>query len=152
MDGSGSGPGDVPAEIADAIAAITPPDPAWAARAAARHDRLTMPPGSLGRLLDIGRQLAGIQRTDRPAGHPALVVVCAADHGVAAAGVSAYPAEVTGQMVLNYLRGGAAVNVLARRAGATVRVVDLGVAHWPEGFEPPDALHSHPIGPGTAAP
>ena len=88
-----------------------------------------MPPGSLGRLLDLGRQLAALQRTDRPEGRPALVAVFAADHGVAEAGVSAYPAEVTGQMVANYLRGGAAVNVLARRAGASVRVADLGVAH-----------------------
>ena len=140
----------MPAEIASALAAVAPPDPSWSARAADRQNRLTMPPGSLGRLLDIGRQLAGLQRTDRPVGTPALVAVCAADHGVAAAGVSAYPVEVTGQMVLNYLRGGAAVNILARRAGATVQVIDMGVAHWPDGFTPPDELHSHPIARGTA--
>jgi nicotinate-nucleotide--dimethylbenzimidazole phosphoribosyltransferase len=108
-----------------------------------------MPPGSLGHLLDLGCQLAAIQRTDRPWGTPALVAVFAADHGVAAAGVSAYPAEVTGQMVASYLRGGAAVNVLARRAGADVRVVDLGVAHRPEVLGPHGSLLEYPIGPGT---
>ena len=108
-----------------------------------------MPPGSLGRLLELGRQLAAIQRTERPWGTPALVAVFAADHGVAEAGVSAYPAEVTGQMVANYLRGGAAVNVLARRAGADVRVVDLGVAHRAEVLGPHEGLIEHAIGPGT---
>ncbi len=125
--------GDVPPSIREAMTAVEPPDPEWEARAAARQDRLTMPPGSLGRLLELGRQLAAIQRTDRPEGHPALVAVFAADHGVATAEVSAYPQEVTGQMVANYLRGEAAVNVLARRAGAVVHVADLGVASWPEG-------------------
>jgi len=110
-----------------------------------------MPPGSLGRLLELGRQLAGLQRTDRPEGQPALIAVFAADHGVADEGVSAYPSEVTGQMVANYLSGGAAVNVLARRAGATVRVADLGVKHWPDGLAAHAALARHPIGPGTAS-
>jgi nicotinate-nucleotide--dimethylbenzimidazole phosphoribosyltransferase len=108
-----------------------------------------MPPGSLGRLLELGKQLAAVQRTDRPWGTPALVAVFAADHGVAASGVSAYPAEVTGQMVANYLRGGAAVNVLARRAGADVRVVDLGVAHRAEVLGPREGLIERAIGPGT---
>jgi nicotinate-nucleotide--dimethylbenzimidazole phosphoribosyltransferase len=138
-----------PADILRILAAVEAPDPSWAARAAARHDRLTMPRGSLGRLLDLGRQLAAIQRAEQPAGGPALVAVFAADHGVADAGVSAYPAEVTGQMVANYLRGGAAVNVLARRAGADVRVVNLGIAHRPEGWGRHDSLLEHPIGPGT---
>src|SRR4051812_35386779 len=109
-----------------------------------------MPPGSLGRLLELGRQLAAIQRTDRPEGLPAVVAVCAADHGVAAAGVSAYPPAVTGQMVANYLAGGAAVNVLARRVGAVVRVVDLGVAHLPEGLAGHASLVSRPIRAGTS--
>ena len=142
--------GDVPLSIREAMAAVDPPDLEWAARAAARQDRLTMPPGSLGRLLELGRQLAAIQRTDRPEGHPALVAVFAADHGVAAAGVSAYPQEVTGQMVANYLRGEAAVNVLALRAGAVVRVADLGVASRPEGCARGGPLHAHPIRPGTS--
>ena len=141
---------EVPDQIARAIAAVEPPDPAWALRAADRQARLTMPPGSLGRLLELGRQLAAIQRTERPDGQPALVAVFAADHGVASAGVSAYPAEVTGQMVANYLRGGAAINVLARRAGASVRVADLGVAHGPDRPPRHESFHSHPIRRGTS--
>jgi nicotinate-nucleotide--dimethylbenzimidazole phosphoribosyltransferase len=134
--------------VATAIQAVEPPDPAWSVRAARRQERLTMPPGSLGRLLDLGRQLAAVQRTDRPVGHPALVAVFAADHGIAGAGVSAYPVEVTGQMVANYLGGGAAVNVLARRAGAEVRVVDLGVK-MPVGSGP--HLISRPVRRGTSS-
>jgi len=141
---------EVPAAIARSIAAVEAPDPTWAARAAERQARLTMPPGSLGRLLDLGRRLASIQRTDRPSGHPALVAVFAADHGVAEAGVSAYPPAVTGQMVANYLSGGAAVNVLARRVGAEVRVVDLGVRSLPAGLEGHPDLISRAIRPGTS--
>jgi nicotinate-nucleotide--dimethylbenzimidazole phosphoribosyltransferase len=137
----------VPDAIARAIASVEAPDPAWAARAADRQARLTMPPGALGRLLALGRQLASIQRTDRPVGDPSMVAVFAADHGIAEEGVSAYPQAVTGQMVANYLAGGAAVNVLARRAGAEVRVVDLGVRHLPEGLE---GYLSRPIRPGTS--
>jgi nicotinate-nucleotide--dimethylbenzimidazole phosphoribosyltransferase len=139
----------IPGEIAEALAAIAPPDPVWADRAARRQARLTMPPGSLGRVLDLGRQLAALQRTDRPVGEPALVAVFAADHGVAVAGVSAYPRDVTGQMVANYLRGGAAVNVLARRAGAEVRVADLGVANRAAFAGLSGRLQDHPVGPGT---
>jgi nicotinate-nucleotide--dimethylbenzimidazole phosphoribosyltransferase len=108
-----------------------------------------MPRGSLGRLLEVGRQLAAIQRTLLPRGTPALVAVFAADHGITDAGVSAYPAEVTGQMVANYLRGGAAVNVLARRAGADVRVVDLGVAHPIAVLGPKDCFLEHAVARGT---
>ncbi len=140
----------VPDAIARAIASVEPPDPSWADRAAHRQTRLTMPPGALGRLLEVGRQLAAIQRTDRPNGHPSLVAVFAADHGVAEAGVSAYPQAVTGQMVANYLAGGAAVNVLARRAGAEVQVVDLGVRFLPEGLDGHPSLISRPVAPGTA--
>lgn len=141
--------GPVPLDILRVVDAIDPPDLVWAARAASRQSRLTMPPGSLGRLLELGQQLAALQRTDKPVGEPALVAVFAADHGVAASGVSAYPSEVTGQMVANYLQGGAAVNVLARRAGATVRVVDLGVASLPQKLVGHGHLEAHPIAPGT---
>jgi nicotinate-nucleotide--dimethylbenzimidazole phosphoribosyltransferase len=140
----------IPDAIARTIAAVELPDPVWADRAFDRQQRLTMPPGALGRLLEIGRQLAAIQRTDQPSGHPALVAVFAADHGVAEAGVSAYPQAVTGQMVANYLAGGAAVNVLARRAGAEIRVVDLGVRWLPEGLENHPALIARSLGLGTA--
>lgn len=120
---------ETPAErIARTVAAITTPDLDAAARAAARQARLTKPPGSLGRLEAVAERIASITGDDRPRLDRRLVVVAAADHGVAAQGVSAYPSEVTAQMVANFLAGGAAVNVLAAHAGARVRVVDAGVA------------------------
>jgi nicotinate-nucleotide--dimethylbenzimidazole phosphoribosyltransferase len=102
----------------------------WNAEAAARarQNMLTKPPGSLGRLEELSIQLAAITGQARPSMARKAVIVMAGDHGVAAEGVSAYPAEVTQQMVLNFLRGGAAINVLARHAGARVVVVDMGVA------------------------
>jgi nicotinate-nucleotide--dimethylbenzimidazole phosphoribosyltransferase len=100
-----------------------------AAEAARRHiDSLTKPLGSLGRLEELGVQLAAIQGCAPRVDNKALVIF-AGDHGVAARGVSAYPAAVTPQMVLNFLGGGAAANVLARQAGASVTVVDIGVDH-----------------------
>jgi nicotinate-nucleotide--dimethylbenzimidazole phosphoribosyltransferase len=109
------------------FAPIAPLDPLWFRRAAEHQARLTMPAGALGRLLPLGQQLCAVQQTLQPRGEPAAVVVMAADHGIAAEGVSAYPQEVTGQMVANFLRGGAAINVLARRQGADVLIVDMGV-------------------------
>ncbi|MEX2446513.1 MAG: nicotinate-nucleotide--dimethylbenzimidazole phosphoribosyltransferase [Dehalococcoidia bacterium] len=96
--------------------------------AEARQASLTKPPGSLGRLEALAARIAAITGEPRPRLDQRLIVVAAGDHGVAARGVSAYPAEVTAQMVANFLRGGAAVNVLASHAGARVRVVDAGVA------------------------
>ncbi len=93
-----------------------------------RQKSLTKPQGSLGRLEDLSIRLAGITGSPRPRFPRKAVLVFAADHGVAAEGVSAYPQAVTAQMVLNFLHGGAAINVLARRAGARVVVADLGVA------------------------
>ena len=95
--------------------------------AAARQGRLTKPAGSLGRLEELSVRLAGMTgQLDPPLQH-AVVFTLDADHGVAAEGVSAYPREVTPQMVLNFLRGGAAINVLARQLGARVVVADIGV-------------------------
>jgi nicotinate-nucleotide--dimethylbenzimidazole phosphoribosyltransferase len=112
--------------------AITPPDEQARADATAHHTQLTKPVGSLGRLEELGIWLASCQAScpPRPLTRP-RVVVFAGDHGVARHGVSAYPPEVTGQMVGNFLAGGAAVNVLAAVAGATVRVVDLAVDSEP---------------------
>ena len=93
-----------------------------------RQDTLTKPTGSLGRLESLSIQLAGICGVSRPSFPRKAVVVMAGDHGVTADGISAYPADVTQQMVLNFLRGGAAINVLARQADARVIVVDIGVA------------------------
>jgi len=93
-----------------------------------RLDHLTKPLGSLGRLETLAQHLVGITRTLRPSLSRKVIFTLAADHGVTAEGVSAYPQAVTAQMVLNFLRGGAAINVLARQVGAEVVVVDMGVA------------------------
>jgi nicotinate-nucleotide--dimethylbenzimidazole phosphoribosyltransferase len=98
---------------------------ALAARAAL--DAKTKPQGSLGRLEELAVRIAGIRGDANPGRLRAAVVVAAADHGVAARGVSAYPQAVTSQMLANFAAGGAAVCVLARQAGAELRVFDLGV-------------------------
>lgn len=94
----------------------------------AHLDALTKPPGSLGRLEHLALQIGVVLGDPPPPLDRAVVFVFAADHGVAARGVSAYPAEVTAQMCANYARGGAAINVLSRACGAEVRVIDVGVA------------------------
>lgn len=109
---------------------ITPPSEAWRSKARARLDTLTKPIGSLGRLEDLAAQVVAI-REDKfaiPSGPIGKsVYVFAADHGITVEGVSAYPREVTHQMVLNFLAEGAAVNVLARFHGVQLHVVDVGV-------------------------
>ena len=109
-------------------------------KARARQNSLTKPAGSLGRLEDISIRLAGMKADPCPSVSRKAVIIMAADHGVALEGVSAFPAEVTPQMVLNFLHGGAAINVLARQAEASVTVVDIGVAY---DFDPslPGLLH-----------
>jgi len=97
-------------------------------RAQARQDILTKPRGSLGRLEELSIQLAGIQGKPIPRIRDKAIVTMAGDHGVTAEGVSAYPKEVTAQMVANFLHGGAGINVMARFVGARVVVVDMGVA------------------------
>jgi nicotinate-nucleotide--dimethylbenzimidazole phosphoribosyltransferase len=115
--------------LEDTVAAIRPLDAAAVAAARERHQVLTKPSGSLGRLEDVSVQLAGIAgRCPPPLPAPAVVAVFAADHGVHAQGVSPWPQEVTAQMVANFLASGAAVNAIAAAAGADVCVVDVGVA------------------------
>lgn len=109
------------------IGSIKPLDQEAAARASAHLDQLTKPPGSLGKLEAVAVQLAGITGELAPDFGRKAVVVMAGDHGVCEEGVSAFPSEVTAQMVLNFLNGGAAVNVLARHGGADVVCVDVGV-------------------------
>lgn len=107
---------------------IVAPDAAAAALARERQNTLTKPPGSLGRLEDLSVWVASCQGACPPVQFErARIVVFAGDHGVARSGVSAYPPEVTAQMVANIDGGGAAINVLAETAGATVRVVDIAV-------------------------
>jgi nicotinate-nucleotide--dimethylbenzimidazole phosphoribosyltransferase len=120
-----------PRPIDDLVASIAPLDREAMERAAHRLDRLTKPPGSLGRLETLATQLAGIRgelviAIERPA-----IAVFAGDHGITRQGVSPYPSEVTRQMVANFASGGAAINVLARAAGAELMVVDVGVAGEP---------------------
>jgi len=115
--------------LQQAIEAIRPMDRACLERARHRLDRLTKPVESLGRLEDLAACYVGITGEERPAIPRAAVFTFAADHGVVDEGVSAYPSAVTAQMVLNFLRGGAGVNVLASHVGAEVRVVDIGVAY-----------------------
>ncbi len=113
--------------LTDTLKGIAPIDHDWIARAEARQLQLTKPPGSLGRLEEIACRLCAIQETLQPREARRRIVVFAADHGVAAEGVSAYPQEVTAQMVANFCAGGAAINALARVAGADLLVIDIGV-------------------------
>jgi nicotinate-nucleotide--dimethylbenzimidazole phosphoribosyltransferase len=109
------------------IEAIRPIDAKWI-EAAERHQlELTKPPGSLGRLEEIANRCVAIRETLAPTANRPRIVIFAADHGVCAEGVSAYPQEVTAQMVANYLRGGAAINALARSGDIELKVVDVGV-------------------------
>jgi nicotinate-nucleotide--dimethylbenzimidazole phosphoribosyltransferase len=126
--------------------AIGGPDGAAAACAQRHLDTLTKPPGSLGRLEELAVRLAALTGRAPRVSAP-VIFTFAADHGVVAEGVSAYPQSVTAQMVENFLRGGAAVNVLARQAGARVVVADFGVA-TPLGA--PAGLVVRRLGAGTA--
>jgi nicotinate-nucleotide--dimethylbenzimidazole phosphoribosyltransferase len=109
------------------IGMITPAKAEFAEEAQRRLDNLTKPPGSLGRLEEFAKRIAAIAGTATPTLSRKVVFTFAGDHGVADEGVSAYPREVTRQMVFNFLGGGAGINVLARHAGAEVVVVDIGV-------------------------
>ena len=129
------------------LPAIPDLDLAASAQAEQRQAQLTKPAGSLGQLEALSLQLAAITGSPRPSVARKGVIVMAGDHGVTREGVSAYPAEVTPQMVLNFVHGGAAINVLARQAGARVVVVDVGVFS-----ELPDVpgLLRRKVAPGTA--
>lgn len=115
-------------ELEELIASIQPLDTATMQAARSRQDRLTKPRGSLGRLEEISIRVAGMTGNPLPRLEKKVVLVMAGDHGVVDEGVSAYPRDVTQQMVLNFLNGGAAINAFARQAAARVVVVDMGVA------------------------
>jgi nicotinate-nucleotide--dimethylbenzimidazole phosphoribosyltransferase len=115
-------------KIHETIAMIHPLDASLMQQAQDRLDSLTKPQGSLGRLESLAKQIVGISGTLRPSLQNKVIVTVAADHGVVSEGVSAFPQEVTPQMVYNFLRGGAAINVLARHVGAQVVICDAGVA------------------------
>lgn len=114
--------------IEKTIEAIKPLDGGAMELAAARQDQLTKPQGSLGVLEELSIRLAGIQADPLPSINRKVIIVMAGDHGVVSEGISAFPQEVTPQMVANFAAGGAGINVLARHSGAEVRVVDIGVA------------------------
>jgi nicotinate-nucleotide--dimethylbenzimidazole phosphoribosyltransferase len=122
--------------IEKTITSIKPLDENAMAAARARQDILTKPAGSLGRLEELSIQIAGIQGKARPEIEKKAVITMAGDHGVVAEKVGNWPQEVTAQMVANFLRGGAAINVLARQAGVRIVFVDMGVA---------SELKAHPL-------
>jgi len=114
--------------LAKTIKDIRPLDEAAMTAARQRQDTLTKPPGSLGRLEELSIRLAGIQGKAHPTIERKVIFTMAADHGVVAEGIGNWPQEVTAQMVENFLRGGAGINVLARQVGARICFVDMGVA------------------------
>lgn len=122
-------------------------DSALAQRLQHKLDRKTKPVGALGRLEALALQLGLVLGSESPRLEQPQVLVCAGDHGLAARGVSAYPSDVTWQMVENFLAGGAAVSVLARQHGLALTVVDCGVRH---DFAPRPGLLVRKVAPGTA--
>lgn len=122
-------------------------DPTFEARLRAAIDGKTKPLGALGRIEDLAAQIARLQASLTPRMERCRLVIFAADHGIAAEGVSAFPPEVTRQMVLNFARGGAAANVFAQSAGIGLQVVNAGVRGG--SFDLPGII-DHPLGEGTA--
>jgi nicotinate-nucleotide--dimethylbenzimidazole phosphoribosyltransferase len=126
---------------------IPPLDERSREKAMTRQLKLTKPAGALGRLETLSADLAAMQATANPSCERVTVLIFAGDHGVAAQGVSAYPQSVTAQMCLNFCRGGAAINVLARQIGASVMVIDVGVC---ETLPPHEGLVQAKVAAGTA--
>jgi nicotinate-nucleotide--dimethylbenzimidazole phosphoribosyltransferase len=132
--------------LESALEKIQPVDEALLAKAQAKLDNKTKPLGSLGRLEEVARRFAAITGDLSPDTGKKVIFTFAGDHGIVEEGVSLFPKEVTPQMVLNFLRGGAGVNVLARHCGAEVRVVDIGVDY---DFEPAPGLIISKVAKGT---
>ncbi|MBL7061828.1 MAG: nicotinate-nucleotide--dimethylbenzimidazole phosphoribosyltransferase [Dehalococcoidia bacterium] len=136
----------MPTSLDTILKEIKPLDSSAMAAAQSRQNSLTKPHGSLGRLEDLSIQIAGIKGQLKPKLEHKTIITMVADHGVTAETVSLYPQEVTRQMVLNFLKGGAAINVLAEQIGARVIVVDMGVKG---GFQPLPGLLCKMIDFGT---
>ena len=132
--------------LEETIRRIQPLDPQWLARAQERLDQLTKPRGSLGRLEELAAWYVAVREEVLPSINKKVVVIFAGDHGVVAEGVSAYPQEVTFQMVANFIQGGAGINVIARHVGAEVQIVDIGVNH---DFTGMPGLLGRKVAPGT---
>ncbi len=126
---------------------IPTPDATVRADAEARQLELTKPPGSLGRLEQIGIRLAALQGTQQPMLNKTTIVIFAGDHGIVDEGVSAFPQVVTAEMIRNFSRGGAAISVLARSLGAELQVINCGTV---EALEALPGVLDRRIGPGTA--
>jgi len=133
-------------ELKKRLSSIKPIEQRYMALAQTRLDQLTKPLGSLGQVEEIAKRYVAIVENLSPKVDIKIIYTFVADHGVVAEGVSAYPKEVTPQMVYNFLRGGAGINVLARHVGAEVFVVDIGVDHE---FEPGEGLIIRKVARGT---
>lgn len=132
------------------IAAITPADETWRARARERLSNLTMPTWAMGRVMDLALDVAGMTRSLAPRLDRRAIVVMAGDHGVTAEGVSPYPSEVTVQMVRNFIAKGAGINAVAGVVDTDVLVVDMGVAGDVSDLAAAGRIVSSPIAKGTA--
>ena len=134
-------------KLKDVLNNIQPVDTSRASAVQAQLDALTKPQGSLGRLEELAKRYCLMTGKDRPHIRNKIIFTFAGDHGVTEEGVSAFPKGVTPQMVLNFIRGGAGVNVLARHVGARVIVVDIGVDYQ---FDPRQGLRlkKYPAVPG----
>lgn len=121
-------PGPNERALQEVCRSIGLPDAGYEQRAWDRLDSLTKPPRSLGQLEQIAARMAAVQRADRPTASPAAITLFAGDHGVVAEGVSAWPSEVTYQMMANFVAGGAAINQIAEFVGAELILTDVGVA------------------------
>ncbi|MDP2233065.1 MAG: nicotinate-nucleotide--dimethylbenzimidazole phosphoribosyltransferase, partial [Actinomycetota bacterium] len=133
--------------LAHVIGEVAPVDSAFEQDAWDRLDALTKPPRSLGRLEEVAARVACAQRTLAPDVSTKAIILAAGDHGVVAEGVSAYPQDVTWQMVANFSAGGAAINQLAETVGAQIRLYDVGVAADVTAI--PGVRHAK-VAPGTA--
>jgi nicotinate-nucleotide--dimethylbenzimidazole phosphoribosyltransferase len=138
--------GEMEKELKERLQAIRPLKDKFIVQAQTKLDRLTKPIGSLGQLEEMAKKYVAIVENLTPKVEKKIIYVFAGDHGVVAEGVSAYPKEVTPQMIFNFLRGGAGINVLARHIGAQVVVVDIGVDHE---FEVTEGLMVRKVSRGT---
>lgn len=135
--------------VSEPIRRFSSQDDPWIETASRRIESLTMPRWALGRVCDLMVEVVRIQRSEAPSVEPVACVVLAGDHGVTAEGVSCFPSDVTGQMIGNFLAGGAAISVLTNLHGAPLYVVDMGCASAAVSNPPPNYLAVR-LGPGTA--
>jgi len=138
--------------LADITQGIEAVDRQWIEKARQRTAQLVMPFRALGRLHDFSEQICAIQQTLDPSIDRKAILVMAGDHGIAAEGVSAYPQEVTGEMIKTFLTGGAGINVLSRQIGAEIVVVDMGIVAQldPAALNAEDRLMVRKVARGTA--